>query len=393
MRWWLTPVHLCLLPLILLSAFAGAYGQKAGVEEAFRQGAAAMKSGNSEQAEKAFREAVRLDPSMPEAHLDLGLVLGRAGKIDEAVASIRQALQLNPGLPSGHMFLGIFLYQGNHPEEALKELEIELAADPKNAEALTWAGTINLASGHPERAVQDFDRAVEQRPDDLNLLEFRGRAHNLVARDSYSRMAKIDPGNWHVHRVQAELYADEGKHADAIREYQAAIQLEQRNPDLYESLGDEYRALSQLEPAEEAYRKGLTLGPANPVAQYNLGSVEVERNKSAEGVPLLQQMIHTYPGSPVVEYYLGRGLADLDQDEEAAQWLRKSAEGDHDGEVAKRSWYSLSRLYRKLHRAGDADQALAQYHRINDAMEKASHAQMLDWKKLGQPAPSDAPQN
>lgn len=357
--------------------------QSPQVQAAFERGARAMRSGQTAAAEQAFRDAVRLAPQMAEAHLDLGLVLGREGKVDEAIGSLRQALTLDPNASSAHMFLGIFLYQNDQAAEARKELETEVASHPDNAEALSWLGTVELGLGEPDKAVTAFDRAYQLTPEDLNVLELRGRAHSMVARDSYARMAKLAPGSWHVHRVQAELYADEGRHADAVTEYQAAIKLEPANPDLYEGLGDEYRSMSQLDAAQAAYKKGLELGPANPIAMYNLGSAEVESGDSASGVPLLQAMIKVYPGSPVAEYYLGRGLSSLGKSEEAIPWLQKSAEGAGSGEIAKRSYYELTRVYHKLHQAESEQSALAAYNRLRLEEEKRGSQQVQDWKKLG----------
>ena len=360
------------------------YAQEASVQLEFQHGAAAMHAGNLGAAEAAFREAVRLAPDMAEAHLDLGLVLGREGRMDQAIASLRKAIGLDQNLASAHMFLGIFLYQSNQAEDATQELETELHQHPDNVEALTWLGTIELAQNHPERAVVAFDHAARLTPDDLNLLELRGRAHNLVAKESYSRMARLDPGSWHVHHVQAQLDADEGRHADAITEYEAAIKLEARDPDLYEELGDEYRSTSQLDAAEHAYRKGLALGPANPVALYNLGSILVESGKSAEGVPMLQAMLASYPSSAVAAYYLGRGLADLGQDDAAVRWLSKAATSQTTSEIAKRSWYELTRVYRKLHQTEQTQHALAEYNRLRLAQDKQGSQVIQDWKKLGQ---------
>lgn len=359
--------------------------QSPAVREAFERGAAAMRSGQSAAAELAFRDAVRLAPGMAEAHLDLGLVLGREGKFEEAIRSVQKSIALNPGQSSAHMFLGIFLFQANRPEEARKALQAEIASDPKNAEALTWLGNVEMATGHAERAVGPLDRAAELTPDDANLLEARGKAHSQVAHDSYARMAKLDPNSWHVHRVQAQLFSDEGKHAEAAAEYQAAIKLEPRNPDLYEGLGDEFRAAAQLEAAQGAYEKELALAPANPVAIYNVGSVKVDRGDAAAGVPLLLSMVKAYPGSPVVEYFLGRGLASLGRDQEAVTWLRQSAGADANGEIGKRSWYELTRLYRKLHQTADAETALNNYNRIRETQEAQKAQQDPNWNKLTQP--------
>jgi tetratricopeptide (TPR) repeat protein len=369
-----------------------ALGQDAGIEDAFRRGAAAMHDGRTGDAETAFREAVQLGPTLAMAHLDLGLVLGREGKLDDAIASLSEALRLDPGIEGGHLFRGIFLHQSNRQDEARTELQKEIDQHPSNAEALTWLGMVELAAGHPEKAVGPFDRAAELQPDNLNLLEFRGRAHNLVARDSYARMARLDPTSWHVHRVQAQLFADEGKHTQAIAEYEAAIKLQDRNPDLYEGAGDEYRKLNQLEAAKRMYSKELELSPQNAVAMYDLGSTDIELGDNAAGVPLLQAMIKAYPGSPVAEYYLGRGLAADGNDAEAVKWLEKSAHGDPEGEVGKRSYYELGRVYRRLQRPVEAQKAVAEYNRRREAKEQSDAKQVDDWQKLAGPAPN-APAN
>ncbi len=357
-------------------------GSVGSVEELFRGGAAAMHGGRTAEAERNFREAVRLAPGMADAHLDLGLVLGREGKSDEAIAELRRAVELNPKIQSGHMFLGIFLYQTGHAEEAVRELDAEIASAPANAEALTWLGIAELSSGHPEKATGPLDRAAELDPENLDLLEYRGKAHSQVAEASYARMAKLQPDSWHVHRVRGQLLSGESKHAEAIAEFEAAVKQQPRNPDLWEELGDEYRKASQLDKAQISYAKELELTPRNPIAMYDLGSTDVERGEAAAGVPLLEGMLQAYSGSPVAEYYLGRGLADMGKNDEAAGWLEKSAAADGTGEVAKRSYYELARLYRKMQRPEQATRALAEYTRLRETGEKQSAAEVQDWRKL-----------
>ena len=374
--------------LLWVAGVGFAWGQSAEVQAAFQRGAAAMRAGRSADAESAFREAVRLAPGLPDAHLDLGLVLGREGKQDEAVASLKKAIELDPKLPSAHMFLGIFLYQANRQEEAIAALERELERDPKSGEALMWMGIAELSAGHPERAVGPFDRAAEISPNDLTLLEYRGKAHSLVAQASYAKMAQINPNAWQVHKVQAELYASEDKYAESIKEYEAAIGQEQRNPDLYEGLGDQYRQMNELEPAQKAYAKELELSPENPIAMYNLGSTDIDLGEHAAGVPLLEAMLERYRGAPVAEYYLGRGLAAEGKEPEAAVRLERSAKAAGAGEISKRSYYELARLYRKMQRPGDADAAMREYNRLREAEEKSNAQKVQDWRKLAGQAPA-----
>ncbi len=375
-----------------LFAVLGAYGatiasaqsqalpaQSQALEDAFRRGAIAMHDGRSAEAESSFREAVKLAPDMADAHLDLGLVLDRQGKVEEAIGELRTALRQDPKIASGHMFLGVFLYQTNQTDEARRELQEEVALAPTNAEALMWLGMLELSAGHPEQAVGPLE------PKNLDLLEYRGRAHREVAQESYSRMARIDPGSWHVHRVQAQMLSEDGRHTEAIAEYEAAVKLEGRNTELWEGLGDEYRIRNQLEQARTAYRKELELSPGDPIAMYNLGSTEVGLGDAAAGVPLLEAMLKIYRSSPVTEYYLGRGLAILGRNVEARALFEKSITDEPEGEAAKRSWYELTRLYRKLGRSSDAQHALAQYTAMRDVTDKktAAERQNANWQKLG----------
>ncbi len=355
--------------------------QSPQVQIAFQHGATALREGRSADAEREFRTAVRLDPNLPEAHLDLGLVLGREGKNAAGIEELRKAIALNPKLDSAHLFTGVFLYQTGHNEQAIAELQQELALNPKSGEALSWLGIVELASGHPERAVGPLDQASELSPNDLNLLEYRGRAHSQVAQASYSRMATIDPDAWQVHKVRAELYASENKDREAITEYEQALKREQRNPDLFEALGDRYRHMNELEPARKAYQQELAISPQNPIAMYNLGSTEIDLGDPA-GVPLLEAMLKVYGTSVNAEYYLGRGLALSNRDEEAATLLEQTAKADPDGEVGKRSYLELSRLYRRLHKPADAERALTAYNRLRATKSE-------DWQKLNhQPAAS-----
>ena len=370
-----------------------ALGQKSAVDAEFREGAEAMRAGRAADAEQHFRSAVRLAPRLADAHLDLSLVLAREGKLAEAIASVQKAVELNPHIPSGELFLGIFLHQVGREPEAREALKLAVEQDRTNIEPLKWLATVDLAAGQPEAAAASLDRAAEIAPDDEEVLESRGHAHSLAAQESYSRMAKLNPGSWHVHRVQAELMASEGKHVEAAAELEKAVAKAPANPDLWEALGEQYRAANNLDEAKRAFAKEYELSPGNALAMYNLGSVDVERGEVAAGVPLLRTMLSTYQSSPVAAYYLGRGLAAGGEPAEAARWLQEAARDGNGGEISKRAYYELARLYRKTGDLPASQTALASYNRIREAAEKVSAQQVQDWRKLGsaEPATGAAP--
>jgi superkiller protein 3 len=280
------------------------------------------------------------------------------------------------------MFLGICDYQMHRLDDARNALQKELQLDRTNATALMWLGVVELAAGHPEQATRPLDQAAELSPKDLTILDYRGQAHNQVAKNSYSRMYQLDPKSWHVHRLQAQLYADDDRHKEAIAEYQSAIQAEPRNADLYEALGEEYRKTSQLNLAHDAFAKEVELSPGNGVAMYNLGMIDVEQGDVKDGVPLLKQVVKMYVDAPVAKYYLGRGLAQSGKNEEAIQMLEAAAQQASNGEVAKRSYYELSRLYRAMKLPEKSQQALNQYLKLKAKIDEESAQQAKDFQRL-----------
>src|SRR4051794_29950934 len=59
-----------------------------------------------DEAVQAYEKAIAKDPQA-QSHLQLAHVLGRVGKIDEAFAQCREALRLDESLPAAHVFLGM----------------------------------------------------------------------------------------------------------------------------------------------------------------------------------------------------------------------------------------------------------------------------------------------
>src|SRR5271170_2360594 len=335
--------------IVALASFAFLAGslsctaQEPSTADLFRLGAQQMHDGHYAEAEKYFLQAVQTSPQLAEAHLDLGLALVRQGNVEEATKELETAARLDPRAPGVHMFLGISYYQMHRLDDAIKALREEVALNNQSAEALMWLGVVELAAGNPEKAVAPLDHAAELSPKDLNILDYRGQAHSLVAKDSYAQMYKLAPGSWHVHRLQAELYAEQDRHREAIAEYLEAIRAQPGDADLYESLGEEYRKTNQLDLAQGAYENELRLSPRNGVAMYNLGSIDVERDDAKDGVPLLEDVVKFYQDAPVAMYYLGRGLAILGRNQEAIKYLEGAVKAEPSGEIAKRSYYELSR--------------------------------------------------
>jgi tetratricopeptide (TPR) repeat protein len=88
-----------------------------------------------EQAMAAYRRALELDASLPDAHLNLGRLLHEQGETAEAESHYRQALALRPGDATAVFNLGVALQDLGHLSAAAKAYETALASEPGYADA------------------------------------------------------------------------------------------------------------------------------------------------------------------------------------------------------------------------------------------------------------------
>jgi Flp pilus assembly protein TadD len=361
-----------LLGCSLWASLSG-FGQTA-TDDTLRKGTDAIRAGRIEEAEKWFQAAVQASPDNPAALMELGVAQLRLGRPGDAAANLRKAVELNPQMLGVNLFLGIAYGQMHRVEDAVAALRRETELDPRNAQAWMWQGVTELQDGHPEKATEPFDRAAELAPNDLNILEYRGKAHSEVAFASYARMAVIDPTSWHVHRVQGQMYAQQNQHKEAIAEFLEAIKLMPNNSDLYEELGSEYRKSSALDLAQQAYAKELELSPNNPIAMYNLAKIDIETNRGSEGLELLRKVTGNYANVPATYFYLGLGEFDAGNTNDALAALEKARAMNPEPELAPRIEYELSRVYRKLGRSEDANHAIHEYTRMKEQNAKLNPA-------------------
>jgi tetratricopeptide (TPR) repeat protein len=344
------------------------------VDESLRLGTEAIRAGRALEAEKYFQAAVKAEPENPEALMELGVAELRLGKPEAASDLLSRAVARTPDLQGANLFLGIAYAQMHQVDLCIAALKREVELNPKNAQAYMWMGVVELQDGHPEKATEPLDRAAELAPDDLNILEYRGQAHNDVAFASYARMAVIDPNSWHVHRVQGQIYSRQSQHKEAIVEFLEAIKQVPNNSDLYEELGSEYRRSSELDLAQQAYSKELELSPNNPVAMYNLAKIDIETNRNDEGLTLLQKVVSNYKDFPATYFYLGLGQFDAGKPKEALVALEKARAMHPEPELAPRVEYELSRVYRKLGRIDDSNKAIHEYTRLKAQNAKLNPA-------------------
>lgn len=123
-----------------------------------------LEAGRFQDAERALREAIRLDPLDPAPRSTLGVVLRREGRVGEALESYREALALGPNRADVRYNLGLLLAAARRLDEAIAALTEASRLQPGNAEFRNGLGTALAQAGRLDEAEAAFRDALRIDP-------------------------------------------------------------------------------------------------------------------------------------------------------------------------------------------------------------------------------------
>jgi tetratricopeptide (TPR) repeat protein len=140
-------------------------GNQEEAERAFEQGVQAYKAHRLPEAIKAYRLAAQEDPSLFEAHYNLGLVATEAGNLSLALTSYENALAIRPTSLDARYNFALVLKQANHQADAAHELEKVLATYPNETRAHLALGNLYAQQfGQPAKAREQYLKVLELEP-------------------------------------------------------------------------------------------------------------------------------------------------------------------------------------------------------------------------------------
>ena len=122
------------------------------------------KEGRLHEAESAYLEALRLNPSYVEAQSNLGNVWRSQSRLKEAAQAFQTVLRLTPRSVEAHNNLGVVLKELGDSHGAIDEYRAALTLNPGHAEALNNLGVALKEQGNLEEAKTSFQQALHYKP-------------------------------------------------------------------------------------------------------------------------------------------------------------------------------------------------------------------------------------
>lgn len=177
----------------------------------------------SDLTDKALLTMALTDPDGALMHEMMGRELARHGDEAQAIVNLRAALKINPHLPGAHLDLGELLYNSTDEKlqaQAEPELQAAVADNPNDERAHLLLGEAAAKRGDTKTAYSEVSRAVELQPSDVDALVELGKVQmsmneNDKAQATFERAVKADPSNTVARYRLSMLYRRQGRTTEA----------------------------------------------------------------------------------------------------------------------------------------------------------------------------------
>ncbi len=334
----------------------------------------AFVTGNYQKAIELYRELVKAAPGVAEIHSNLAVAYYVSGRFDDAAREARIALKLKPTLLNAHYFLGASLAESGYCREALPYLEKDFprVKDPKLKLVIgTNALRCFMALNHVNKAI-DYDQILTREfPDDPEILYLTTHMFSDLSTQASQRLLATSPGSYQVQRLNAEVLELQGKPQEAIAEYRKVLSLDPRVPGIHYEIGtillQQSHQLATLHEAKKEFEAELQIDPGNARAEYQLGEIASTVRDWNDAIAHLENAVKLDPQMVPALVSLGEAYAAAGRVKDAVAPLERATELDPDNADAH---YRLSFVYRRLGRNRDANQQLAAYKKAYEILLK-----------------------
>jgi putative PEP-CTERM system TPR-repeat lipoprotein len=304
------------------------------------EGEALAGLGRPDDASRAFKEALSLDPMLALAHVGLAAVQIGQDNPEGARANLGEALALDPGTYQAWSLLGDLeasLGQFDRAEEAfthaiensavpydfhLRRAVIRMAAGDlggmeddlralralaSGAPGTSYAeGLLLYAQGQYAQAQVAFEETLGRAPDFEPAILFLGASHFAQrhwrqAEQNLTRYLRANPGSSEATRLLAAVRLEEGDAVRAEALLQPVLVVSPDDAAALALMGQVHFAQGQHDRAVEYLQRVATIRPEDTVARTALAGALLQSGQQSEGLGQLEAAVEQAPGEHALE--------------------------------------------------------------------------------------------
>ncbi len=392
-RWWCARAPLLCLIVFLSAAVALATDSRQALEKAaslFQQGkleeadqqaqlalsdpqtraAACSVLGSIRFQQKKFsesasllKEAIRLEPHLVGAHLNLAELYTAQGEPELALPLYRHALTLDPSNEAARLALARSEAENGNYKQSMEVAQPALPAFKQSPDGLFVLATDYLRTGDHDAAAglaQNWMRlpdvpsdwsmkfalllaregVVPEAIDILEAIRQKGpltyelafnlagayllEKHWALALDSYDQALRLNPEAVPALRQAGVIAEQQGQLERSLSYWLRAKKLEPNNPEILEGYGRVCLKMDLLQDAEPALTKAAEIRPDDASYEYTLAAAKVGKKQFEAAEGLLAGLLKQKPNSAQLQYALGSVLYLQGRLDDAASHLGES---------------------------------------------------------------------
>ena len=258
--------------------------------------------GKGTEALDTAKKATAAQPNSAESHYVLGLAHGALRENDAAIASYKEALRLDPRLTAADLQLSRLLLASGDNDQALQHAAAARKANPRNpdarlnlAQALAGKNDLAAAEAELKSLRQEFPASSRVYAVYGQVLQAKG--DRAAAGREFERALQLDPTN--LPALRATMRSDvELKRPEVARgRVKAALERQPNRAALLMLAGQLEHALGNVGPAEQYLRTAVEAEPANYEAYTQLALFYVNQKKLDEAKQRLREYAKRQPDS------------------------------------------------------------------------------------------------
>jgi serine/threonine protein kinase/tetratricopeptide (TPR) repeat protein len=186
----------------------------------------------------------------------------------QAYALLEQAVKLDPSFAAAWFYLlraSERLGNGSMARTAERELRVQRSRLPDRERAMLDAVEV-FRAGQVAKAEEILTRALDRFPDEdgiyTHLLTLYAETSREKAIALIDRGVRNVPNSGPFRNMAGYAYLANGRYPEAVREFEAYVRLQPKEPNALDSLGEAYLISGQIEKALDTYRRAEVMDPA-----------------------------------------------------------------------------------------------------------------------------------
>jgi len=341
--------------------------------------------GRSEQASKQFRKLSGLEPENPKVWYGLGRTYEALSR--HAFAQLQKAaaesgywlaLAADTRLKERQYSSAFYLYrQALSKIPSMHGVHAALAEIYRSTGHENWAATEEEREGQlsqPDCGVQRLEcnfragrysevvSAAGAEPC-AESYYWQTRAYNQLALEAFTRLGEL-PASAELHELKASIYMGQKRYQESAQEWQEALKLEPRDPEIQRQLAVALDLNGEHEAAQPLLQHLLSRQPNSAELNYLFGDTLLNQQQAEPAIPYLKKAIERDPALLGAHRALALAYLQIARPQQAVPHLKAALPIDSDGSLH----YQLARAYQTSGQPQLAQQTLRAYQDIRKSL-------------------------